>query len=180
MRFHHQVRTDPDAPARRPGLATRTLAVADDGADLPAALLTILRMGDGHALRDCIAEAFGGSELVLKADESGPVNLALKVPGLQRPLSVNELSDGQLRFLFLSAALLAPRPPTVMILNEPETSLHPDLLPALAELIAAASSTTQIVVTTHASGLADRLLGGPDIAAYALEIVNGETRVLAR
>ncbi|MBL8775404.1 MAG: AAA family ATPase [Acidimicrobiales bacterium] len=180
MRFHHQVRTDPDAPARRPGLATRTLAVADDGADLPAALLTILRMGDGHTLRRSIAEAFGGSDLLLDADESGPVHLALKVPGLYRPLSVMELSDGQLRFLFLAAALLAPRPPTVMVLNEPETSLHPDLLPALAELITAASATTQIVVTTHSAGLADRLHGGRETAGYSLEMVNGETRFLAR
>jgi predicted ATPase len=58
--------------------------------------------------------------------------------GLPRPLKTSELSDGTLRYLLLVAALLSPRPPALMILNEPETSLHPDLLPPLARLIAQA------------------------------------------
>jgi predicted ATPase len=44
-----------------------------------------------------------------------------------------------------------------MVLNEPETSLHADLVPALARLIARASEHTQIVVVTHARGLTDAL-----------------------
>jgi predicted ATPase len=40
-----------------------------------------------------------------------------------------------------------------MVLNEPETSLHADLLPALARLIARASTHTQIIVVTHAKDL---------------------------
>ena len=55
--------------------------------------------------------------------------------GLLRPLKAAELSDGTLRYLLLVAALLTPRPPELLVLNEPETSLHPDLLPALARLI---------------------------------------------
>ncbi|WP_425387819.1 AAA family ATPase [Edaphobacter aggregans] len=56
-----------------------------------------------------------------------------------RPLSAAELSDGTLRYLLWTAALLTPHPPALMVLNEPETSLHPDLLPALARLILAAA-----------------------------------------
>ena len=52
--------------------------------------------------------------------------------GLLRPLKAAELSDGTLRYLLWIAALLTPRPPGLLVLNEPETSLHPDLLPALA------------------------------------------------
>jgi predicted ATPase len=63
----------------------------------------------------------------------------LRQHGLLRPLSASELSDGTLRFLLWTAALLTPRPPELMVLNEPETSLHPDFLPALARLIAFAS-----------------------------------------
>jgi predicted ATPase len=44
-----------------------------------------------------------------------------------------------------------------MVLNEPETSLHPDLLPALARLIIAAANETQIVVVSHAQSLIDAL-----------------------
>ena len=64
--------------------------------------------------------------------------------GLLRPLSGAELSDGTLRYLLLMAALLTPRPPSMMVLNEPETSLHPDLLPALARLIVNASQHCQV------------------------------------
>jgi predicted ATPase len=39
----------------------------------------------------------------------------------------------------------------VMVLNEPETSLHPDLLPALARLITRAAQFTQVWVVFHAS-----------------------------
>ena len=40
-----------------------------------------------------------------------------------------------------------------MVLNEPETSLHPDLLPALARLIVAAAAQAQIIVVSHAEAL---------------------------
>ena len=69
----------------------------------------------------------------------GRFSIGLKQPGMLRALSAAELSDGTLRFLLWSAALLTPRPPPLMVLNEPETSLHPDLLPALARLIVEAS-----------------------------------------
>ena len=44
-----------------------------------------------------------------------------------------------------------------MILNEPETSLHPDLLPPLGRLIAMASDRSQIIVVTHAAMLVTTL-----------------------
>src|SRR3546814_1387035 len=66
--------------------------------------------------------------------------------GLLRPLSAEELSDGTLRYLLLAVALLSTEPPPLIVLNEPESSLHPDLLTPLAELIAAASVDTQVVV----------------------------------
>ena len=62
--------------------------------------------------------------------------------GLLRPLSAAELSDGPLRYLLWIAALLTPRAPALMVLNEPETSLHPDLLGALARLISKAAERT--------------------------------------
>jgi predicted ATPase len=44
-----------------------------------------------------------------------------------------------------------------MVLNEPETSLHPNLLPPLARLIAETATRTQIVVVSHASELVRQL-----------------------
>ncbi|MEK8227938.1 AAA family ATPase [Oerskovia sp. M15] len=83
----------------------------------------------------------------------GLFSLELRQHGLLRPLGSAELSDGTLRYLLWVAALLTPRPPELLVLNEPETSLHPELLPALGSLIAAAGRRTQVVVVTHSAAL---------------------------
>jgi len=177
MRFHHQLRTDDEAPARQSSLGTGTFAVADDGADLAAALATIQRKGDGKSLETCIADAFDDAVLDIQEDDSGRLDLALSPVAMMRPLTARELSDGQLRFLFLAAALLSPRPPTVVVLNEPEASLHVALLPALARLVVAASEQTQIVLTTHSSALAESLLARRSALGYELQLVGGSTTV---
>ena len=97
--------------------------------------------------------------------------------GLLRSLKAAELSDGTLRYLLLISALLSPRPPTLMILNEPETSLHQDLLAPLARLVAGAASRSQIFVVTHASPLADSLLAEADCRLFVLGKELGETRI---
>jgi predicted ATPase len=95
--------------------------------------------------------------------------------GLLRPLKAAELSDGTLRYLLLVAALLSPRPPTLMVLNEPETSLHPDLLPPLGRLIAQASQHSQIIVVSHAAPLVSALEKASDVRRIVLEKQLGET-----
>jgi len=72
------------------------------------------------------------------------------------------------------AALLSPRPPALLVLNEPETRLHPDLLPALGRLIARASSSSQVLVVSHASRLI-ATLDEHDAQALTLEKEFGET-----
>ena len=155
-RFYDQFRTDSDAPVRQSQIGTRTPVLDADGRDLAAALQTIIEIGDTDALHGTIEDAFPGSRLQV-IETRGRFDLELNAHGLLRPLSAAELSDGTLRYLLLVAALLSPRPPSLMVLNEPETSLHADLLPALARLIARASDHTQIVVVTHARRLVEAL-----------------------
>ena len=80
-----------------------------------------------------------------------------------------------MHILLLTAALLTPRPPELMVLNEPETSLHPDLLPALARLIAAAAARTQILVVSHAQTLVGALEESGRCGRLQLEKSFGET-----
>ena len=116
-------------------IATRTPSLAGDGGDLAAAVQTILEIGDADAFQGAIADAFPGCHLTLEA--SAPLfQLQLHQPGLLRPLEAPELSDGTLRYLLLAAALFGPRLPPLLVLNEPENSLHPDPLAPLARLIA--------------------------------------------
>jgi predicted ATPase len=155
-RFYDQFRTDADSPPRQSQIGTRTPVLDADGRDLAAALQTIIEIGDADALHGTIEDAFPGSRLQVM-ETRGRFDLELNAHGLLRPLSAAELSDGTLRYLLLVAALLSPRPPSLMVLNEPETSLHADLLSALARLIARASKQTQIVVVTHARRLVGAL-----------------------
>jgi predicted ATPase len=155
-RFYDHFRTDREAPARRPQVGTYTPVLASDGADIAAAIETVREIGDRQELAAAIADAFPGATVdVVSAD--GYFELEMHQHGLLRPLHAAELSDGTLRYLLLCAALLTPRPPTLMILNEPETSLHPDLLAPLARLIAQAATRSQLVVVTHAATLVDEL-----------------------
>jgi predicted ATPase len=44
-----------------------------------------------------------------------------------------------------------------MVLNEPETSLHPDVIPALARLVSSAAEASQVWVVTHSAKLISAL-----------------------
>jgi predicted ATPase len=150
-RFYDGFRVDAGAPARHPQVGTRSPVLSDDGSDLAAAIQTIIEAG-GDELTRAVAEAFEGAEISV-AVHDGLFDLQLRQPGMLRPLRSAELSDGTLRFLLWAAALLSPQAPSLMVLNEPETSLHPDLVRPLASLIRAAAARTQVVVVTHSRSL---------------------------
>jgi predicted ATPase len=175
-RFYDHFRTDRDAPARRPQVGTYTPVLGSDGSDLAAAVQTIREIGSDAELREAIADAFPGASIEI-VDTEGYFELEMRQHGLLRPLKAAELSDGTLRYLLLIAALLSPRPPGLMILNEPETSLHPDLLPPLARLIAQASKRSQVVVVSHAVALVSALAAVTDAKQIVLEKQLGETLV---
>jgi predicted ATPase len=128
----------------------------------PKRMRSVSLIGASDLLGAAIEDAFPGSRVSVENIE-GRFALTMAQHGLLRPLGTAELSDGTLRYLLWIAALLTPRPPAVMVLNEPETSLHPDLLGALARLIGRASERTQIVVVTHATRLISALAESPDV-----------------
>ena len=174
-RFYDHFRTDPDAPARQAQVGTRTPVLSHDGRDLAAALQTIIEIGNDAALAETVEDAFPQSSVRVRTD-AGRFELELSAHGLLRPLVAAELSDGTLRYLLLVAALLSPRPPQLMVLNEPETSLHPDLLPALGRRIAGAARASQVIVVTHSTRLAAALDEAPECRHLVLRKRLGETR----
>lgn len=158
-RFYHGLRTDAGSPLRRPCPAVATPTLASDGSDLAAVFATLAHIrGDTRDLDDVIDAAFPGARL------------DVPIPGLmasfgmvfpdfpQRVFDAAELSDGTLRFLSLAGALLAYRLPPFVALNEPEASLHPDLMEPLARLIAAAAERTQLWLVTHSERLAQAVV----------------------
>jgi predicted ATPase len=175
-RFYDHFRTDSGSPARAAQVGTFTPVLHHDGSNLAAALQTILEIRPDEALTTTIEDAFPGSQLSVEV-QNGRFEVLLRQHGLLRPLSAAELSDGTLRYLLWAAALLTPRPPELMVLNEPETSLHPDLLPALSRLILAAAKSTQIIVVSHAPLLMKELKTSHLCTHLHLEKDFGETKL---
>ena len=181
-RFYDHIRTDAAAPARASQIGTRTPVLSHDGADVAAALQTIRETGDSDALDQAVDLAFPGSRLSVEGEGRGRLGLRLHQHGLLRPLSAAELSDGTLRYLLWAAALLAPRPAGLLVLNEPETSLHPQLLAPLAALVVTAAARSQLIVVSHSQPLINamhRATKETDTPASTIDLVKdfGETKM---
>jgi predicted ATPase len=155
LRFYHHFPTDLGARLREAAVGTRTLVLANDGSDLASAIVTLEEAGDEQAFHDHVFRALGGAHVTVEDASNGRLEITMLMPGMRRPLVARELSDGTLRYLCLLTALLSPRPAPLLVLNEPETSLHPDLLAALVDPIVAAAQRSQVLILTHAHKFAD-------------------------
>jgi len=90
-------------------------------------------------------------------------------------MPATRLSDGTLRYLSMLALLCDPAPPPLVVIEEPELGLHPDVLPSLANLLIEASARTQIIITTHAPALVDALVDEPDAILVCERHANGSS-----
>ena len=176
-RFYHAFDTERESPVRQPRVATRTPILASDGRDLASAIQTIRESDRRDQLDVALAAAFPRSRFRVESDETIRLRLVSEVQGIQRKFEATEFSDGTLRYLCLLAALLSPAPPELLVLNEPDTSLHPELLEPLAALIAAASESTQVWLTTHSNELAQHLTDKVGIEPIRLYMKDGETLI---
>lgn len=155
-RFYHGLRTDAASPLRRPCPAVATPSLASDGSDLAAVFATLVHIRqDTVDLDAAIDQAFPGARLIVP-EPGRAATFGMTFPEFpDRIFEAHELSDGTLRFLALAGALLAHRLPPFIALNEPEASLHPDLMEPLARLVAQAATRTQVWLVTHSTGLAE-------------------------
>lgn len=90
-----------------------------------------------------------------KEGDDEKVKLQWKQQDMLMNFQPHHLSDGTLRFICLATVLLQPKPPQLIIIDEPELGLHPEALEALAELIHRCSSRTQFILATQSPSFAD-------------------------
>lgn len=176
-RFYHHFRTDRDSPLRGPQLAVMTPRMAHDGSDFVSSIATILQWGDKNGFLSSLDDAFPGSSLSVAESSSG-LRVLMTSADLRRPFETRELSDGTLQYLCLLSALYSLDPPSVLVINEPETSLHPDLYEPLARLLVSASHRSQVWITTHSIELADFIVELSGYSPIELEKVEGETKLI--
>jgi predicted ATPase len=103
-----------------------------------------------------------------KSGDKEEVNISWRQKGSDYPMQPYHLSDGSIRFICLAVALLQPKPPSTIIIDEPELGLHPSAIVILAELIQSASTRTQVIVATQSPALIDQF-GVEDIVVVNRE-----------
>ena len=175
-RFYHTFRTDAASPLRQPSLAVTTPTLSSDGSDLAAVFATLKHIREDTVDLDAtISDAFPGAQLVVPPPDRTASFGMIYEEFPRRVFDASELSDGTLRFLALAGAFLGYRLPPFLALNEPETSLHPDHLPALARLIALAAQRSQVWIVTHSRELASALESAAGVRPLRVIKRKGET-----
>ncbi|TAG10167.1 MAG: hypothetical protein EAZ42_04435 [Verrucomicrobia bacterium] len=176
-RFFDHFPTHPGAAIRQPSVGFWSPELDSDGGNLAANLQTLIESRRSDALDEIFERAFPDCRWAA-ADEMGLFQLKLLRPGLKRWLDASELSEGTLRFFCLAAALLSLKPALLMVFNEPESSLHHDLLDPLAQLIARASENSQILIVTHSTELSELISQKCEVKRIAL--INHEGKTIRR
>lgn len=90
---------------------------------------------------------------VFEPDKHESVKLIWKQKGSDMKLQPFHLSDGTIRFICLTTALMQPDPPSTIIIDEPELGLHPLAIDIIGGLINEASFQTQIIISTQSPSL---------------------------
>ncbi len=97
-------------------------------------------------------------DFLLEPELSGSaelIRLEWQQKGSPMPMQPYQFSDGTIRFICLATALLQPKPPATIVIDEPELGLHPFALGVLANMLRQASERAQIIVSTQSAQLLD-------------------------
>ena len=179
-RIYENIHTDRTAHMRRSTVARNETVVDSDGQNLIAVLHTLYTADREfkHEVNTAMRSAFNDDfeELIFPPAADQQVQLRVRWRSLQREQSAADLSDGTLRFLFLLAVLANPSPPQLIGIDEPETGLHPSMLPIVAEYARDAAQRTQVILTTHSPDFLDAF--GDDLPTTTVaEWRDGETHL---
>lgn len=153
---YHVLDVGPRAPVKLPQQMKPANLPGADGEDL-VPFLYYLRESDPdrfESVIDSLKAAFEDFDgLNFPPVAAGMLAMTWKDKHFKKPLYMNELSEGTLRFLWLVSLLQSPGLSTITMIDEPEVSLHPELLSLLADLMREASRRTQLIVATHSDRL---------------------------
>lgn len=156
--LYHALDVSPRAAVRLPQPMQPAPLPGPDGENLMSCLY-FLRETERHrfdAVEDTLRVVFPNFDrLDFPPAAAGSLTMAWRDKQYAKPLYPHQLSEGTLRFLWLVTLLQSPELPTVTLIDEPEVSLHPEMLRLLAGLFREASSRTQLIVATHS----ERLVG---------------------
>jgi len=175
---YHDVHVDREASIRSPVVTKLERRVTPDGQNLVNVLHTLysedreFKNEINLAMRAAFGDEF--EELIFSPAADQRIQLRVQWKHLSRQQPAADLSDGTLRFLFLLAVLASPSAAPVIAIDEPETGLHPAMLPIVAEYAVEASRRSQVILTTHSPAFLDAFKEEAPMTTVAFW-ENGET-----
>ena len=180
MSVYQELQTNREAAIRQPTITRHETRVDSDGQNLVSVLHTLYTADRNfkNDINDAMTAAFGPDfeELVFPPVSDQRIQMGIRWRSLQRHQSVADLSDGTLRFLFLLTVLASPDPAPLIAIDEPETGLHPSMLPIIAEYAVQASKRAQVIFTTHSPQFLDAFTDTRP-QTTVVERVDGETQL---
>ncbi|MBD1211688.1 MAG: AAA family ATPase [Dolichospermum circinale Clear-D4] len=154
--FYGALNVAPKSPVRLPQSMRPTSLPGANGEDLVSCLY-YLRETDPERfeiIEDTLTAAFPDFErLGFPPVAAGTITMTWKDKNFSKPIYMHQLSEGTLRFIWLITLLQSPGLTAVTLIDEPEVSLHPELLRLLADMMREASQKTQLIVATHSDRL---------------------------
>ena len=162
IRVYRDINFGPKSPTRLPQRTDApTRAVLEDGSNLGLVLNRLrAHTPSRERLKELLRRFYDGADGVDVLIEGGTAQIYLSEGNWTMPAT--RLSDGTMRWLTLLAVLLDPDPPKVVCFDEPDLGLHPDIIPALTDLLLEASTRMQVVCTTHSDEFVDSLSDHPE------------------
>ena len=165
----------PDAGLRRSPKADEPSTFLTERGENLALLLSKLRGDSRQAFVKSLQQIYDGIEDFQVEVGGGRADLLVVERGAgTRYIPASRLSDGTLRYMALAAILLDPEPPPLVVIEEPELGLHPDITLEIGRMLVQASQRTQLVVTTHSKDLVDALSDYPS-SVVVCEKYDGES-----
>ncbi|MEX2091263.1 MAG: AAA family ATPase [Pirellulales bacterium] len=158
----------PRSPVRLPQVIRPASLPGKDGEELVSCLVNLRETDRGRfeTVEDTLKAAFNSFErLDFPPVAAGTLAMTWKDKNFSRPFYMHELGEGMLRFLWLVTLLQSPGLTAITLIDEPEVSLHPELLALLADLFREASARTQLIVATHSDRLV-RFLEPKEVLAF--------------
>jgi predicted ATPase len=147
---------------REPASPDKDKVLTEDGRNWASVIKALRRTVRGKAALDRVYEAMKG---IIPAFQDVAVTTvgSYLVPRFKFALGAHDtvefdpvqLSDGTLRVFGILLALYQIPPPKLLVIEEPEQTVHPGVLGVLADAFREAAESTQIIVTTHSPHFID-------------------------
>ncbi|MBN2211889.1 MAG: AAA family ATPase [Sedimentisphaerales bacterium] len=180
-RVHRMLNTDYDAKVRQPNVTSYEHRLESDGENLIPVLHTYCEEYPGFKdrLHQSMVAAFGDDFKAISFPPAAEtrIQLSLTWKSLSKSHAAASLSDGTLCFLYLLAILGNPNPPSLIAIDEPETGLHPAMLPIIASYAEEASRKSQVIISTHSPEMLSAFRGETKPTVTVAQWKDGQTQL---